>query len=609
MSYNEPTYVGQIASVDGGLLRIRLRDDMPSTLVLVNGESYRVGQVGAFVRVPLGYLQLYAICTQVGADAIPERLHDDEAETKSGMEKDIQGFRWMSAVLFGEALGDSFSRGVGQYPTVGDEVHLVTEKDLEVIYGGQESTQDLEIGNIVGSSGIQARLNLSRLVTRHSAVLGSTGSGKSNFVTVFLEEIADKYTSSRCLVIDPHGEYASALDEVARVFKLDPDSEAGERKLWVPYWALKFEELQRVTMGGMQPNAESAVRDKVASMKLDAMQHLDNPPPEEAVSADSPIPFSIRKLWFDLDDFERQTFETTGGQQTAEQRLELEEEGDPETLTPNRYPQPSPYNQAPYKNRQKRRIGSQLELLKRRLLDARLSFLLNPEDGYGPDIDGRVNSDLDELVAEWVGHDDPVTVLDVSGVPSDILQLVVGTMLRIIYDVLFWGSNLPIGGRQQPLLIALEEAHTFLKEGGSSPAHRTVAKVAKEGRKYGVGVMVVSQRPHEVDKTVLSQCGTLISLRVTNPSDRSRISGTLPDDLGGLTSLLPALRTGEALMMGQALVVPSRVRIRKATNRPVGDDPPLPDAWLQDERPNRDYYERAIANWRAQHMNSRDGKE
>jgi hypothetical protein len=239
----------------------------------------------------------------------------------------------------------------------------------------------------------------------------------------------------------------------------------------------------------------------------------------------------------------------------------------------------------------------------------RFDFLLNPGEGFSPDFNGRIENDLDSLVRNWVGHNQAVTVLDVSGVPVEIRPLIVGTMLRVIYDTLFWAMDLPVGGREQPLLIILEEAHIFLPEGGDTPANRTISTIAKEGRKYGVGLIVVTQRPSDIDSAVLSQCGTMIALRMTNSVDRGKVAAALPDDLGGLVELLPALRTGEGLFMGDALMIPSRVRIRKAARKPVGDDPALPEAWQQESRPDPINYTQAVTNWRAQSASAALGEE
>lgn len=181
-----------------------------------------------------------------------------------------------------------------------------------------------------------------------------------------------------------------------------------------------------------------------------------------------------------------------------------------------------------------------------------------------------------------------------------MLGAVIGTMLRLVYDALFWAMELPVGGRAQPLRVVRDEAHRFLPVGDETPAHRVASRIAKEGRKYDVGLMVVTQRPSDVDAAVLSQCGTMIALRVTNGRDSAAVSATIPDDLGGLTELLPSLRTGEALVLGDALQVPSRIRVRRALRKPIGEDPPLPGAWRGDARPDPALYASDVANWRAQ---------
>ena len=597
----DPTYVGQVASVTGAVVRVRLREDMPSTLIMIGGESYRVGQIGGFFRVPLGYANLYAVCTQIGADAAPpgsaEQSFGPALETDTQLR--LSGYRWMTIVLFGEGLGSEFERGVGQYPTVGDEVHLVTNDDLKIIYGwskGKKGT--ISVGQIAAASGISADISVAGLVSRHSAVVGSTGAGKSNLVTVLLETVADgTLPNARAIVIDPHGEYATALGDKARVFRIRPNEAAGEKPLYVPFWALPFFELQQLTLGGLQPNHEASIRDEVLDMKVAAAAKLKIPPPPETLTADTPVPFSIKRLWYELDKFERVTFPK--GDQTPETANKPDEVGDAKTLKSERYPAASPYNQAPYKNNRKRNIERHLDLMRSRLKDARFSFLFSPGD-YEPDLDGKVAADLDALVKDWVGHDKPITIFDVSGLPSEVLPTIVGTMLRVVYDMLFWAQDLPIGGRQQPLLVVLDEAHRFVPEGEETPARRTLSMIAKEGRKYGVGLMLVTQRPSEIDSGVLSQCGSLLALRVTNSADRAKVSAAVPDDLGGLVDQLPSLRTGEGVFLGEVMPIPSRVRVRKAKQKPMGDDPRLPDVWQVTQRPDDKLYSDALENWRAQ---------
>ncbi len=604
MSRTEPTYIGRVASVTGATVRVRLRDDMPSTLLLIGGESYRVGQVGGFVRLPIGYTDIYAVCTQTGADAMPASIANafsNERIADEAIDPILMGYRWMTVMLFGEAIGGDFERGVSQYPTVGDEVHVVTNSDARLIYGSTGMEHGgISVGTIAGTANISAGIDIAGLVSRHCAVVGSTGAGKSNLVSVLLEALADsRLPRARALVIDPHGEYGAALENHAKVFRVGAEAGTDEQPLWVPFWALPFRELQMLTLGDLQPNHEVSVRDAVLALKTQASRYLHEPPPVEALTADSPIPFSIKRLWYELDRFERMTFPKSSNQ-SDENAYPPETTGDAETLTPDVYPAVTPYNKPPYMNQKKRNIDRHLDLMRSRLRDGRYSFLFAPGDGFSPHLDGKVDSDIDALVAGWVGHDRPITVLDVSGLPSEVLPTVVGTVLRIVYDVLFWAQSLPIGGREQPLLIVLDEAHLFVPRGKDSPAHRTVSMIAKEGRKYGTGLLLVTQRPSEIARSALSQCGSMVALRTTNRADKGIVAGALPDELGGLAEQLPSLRTGEGIFVGAVMAIPSRVRIRRARHKPIGDDPALPDVWQKGVRPESSLYSDAVAGWRAQ---------
>ncbi len=593
MSVTNPTYIGDIKSVNGGLINIQLRDDLISSVVLVDGESYRIGQIGAFLRISLGYNQLFAICTQVGAAAAPSE----------DLSKPDSNHRWIAATLFGESLGGYFERGVSQYPTVGDEVHLVTTKDLKTIYNSLESSSQITIGNIAASSGINANLDLSKMVSRHCAIVGSTGSGKSNLTAVLLDAISSQgFTSSRVLVIDPHGEYGSTVKNNGYVFKVSLEHN-GELPLYIPFWALPFDELMQVTFGDVSPSNATAIRDELNVRKKDAATKLKRELDKELVTADSPIPFNLKKLWFDLDDEER----TTLVSKSPWVKCDLLEEGDFETIKSNIYPPHSPNNTSPFQGNRKG-LSKSLELLKSRLKDSRYDFLFNPGEDYSPNAEGKTKLDLDNLVASWVGHDRSITVLDVSGSPSEIISTIVGNLLRIIYETLFWADPLPISGKRQPLLMVLEEAHLFLPASNETAAHRIITKIAKEGRKYGVGLLIVTQRPSEIDATALSQCGTMIALRMNNAADRSKVTGAMPDDLGNLASMLPSLRTGEGLVIGEAMPIPSRIMFYKAKNKPFGGDPDLSETWKKPDRPDPALYAEAIESWRTQSNRLKKGE-
>lgn len=586
MSVSAQTLVGYVNAVSGGVVTVRLRDELTSSLLLVGGESYRVGQVGGYLRIPLGYAQLYGVCTQVGSAAIPDTVTEDL----------VHADRWLSLTLFGESIGRVFDRGVSQYPTVGDEVHLVTPADLEVIYTGPRTDSSITVGTLAAAAGIPATLDLAKLVSRHCAVVGATGSGKSNLVAVMLETIAREYPSARVLIIDPHGEYGSAVGDLGYVYRTRPEA-PNERPLYVPYWALPFGELQAIGMGPMQSMAEAKVRDLVTEMKIATCSHLPTAPPAGTVTPDAPVPFNIREFWFALDTFERQTYQDNSRTNPSNPKVL----GDAQTFKSSTFEPAASSGNAPWAAAP-RNISKQLDLLKSRVQDRQYGFLFEPGPELTPDATGKTQADLGSLVANWVGHDRQLTVMNMSGIPSETLGIIVGTVLRIVYDTLFWAGDLGIGGRRQPLLVVLEEAHLFLPEKETGPAHRTAMRIAKEGRKYGVGLSVVTQRPTELDGTVLSQCSTMIALRLTNSRDKSRVMDAMPDDLGNLSSMLPSLRTGEALVIGEAVPIPSRMRFHLAANKPVGDDPNLGDRWRNPDRPDEALYNTAVARWRARSM-------
>jgi hypothetical protein len=503
----------------------------------------------------------------------------------------------MRVQLVGEAIGGSFERGISQYPNIGDTVHITTESSLARIYGSTDFGQ-VVIGSLSSAESIPAKVGLNELITRHSAVLGSTGSGKSTTVASLLRSITRDvggetgYPSARILMLDIHGEYSSALADVATVYSVDP--QPGEQRLLIPYWALSATDLLDFLTGGVDGSRETAFSDKILEMKVrsHSAQSFAGVDPG-SITVDTPLPFSLKQLWHDMIDFEVATFEGPNRDQPARVNT-----GDPDLLAPPKYKPHAMGNQGPFLNTQALGIRRQLNLLRSRLLDRRYDFLLHPGP-WEPALDGTIASDLDALLAGWIGSSKPITILDLSGVPSAVLERLVGSILKIVYESLFWSREKSEGGIARPLLIVMEEAHRYLSSGSESLASETVKKIAKEGRKYGVGAMVISQRPSEVDETILSQCGTYFALRLSNPADRQRVQGTLPDGLMGLLDVLPVLRTGEAVVMGEAAKLPMRCRITLPAeqHRPRSNDPKVAAEWALPRRVEG--YDRVVASWRA----------
>lgn len=588
---SKPTLLGHIGAVTGAAVSVRQSPSVASGIAIIGGMSYRIGQVGSFVRIPQGYHDLYGIVAEAGAQAVPE----------AAREPNDRGDRWMTIQLVGEIVGASFERGISQYPNVKDEVHLVTEEDLAVIYGTQDSGQVM-IGRLASAEGIPVRIDLDKLVTRHCAVLGSTGAGKSTTVASLLRSIAlggnveggTGFPSARILLLDIHGEYGRALQSVSTVFRVNPST--GEQPLNIPFWALDPVDLLTFLMGKLDDKPLSQILDRIFDYKTkladsSAIAGLDL----NSMTADSPVPFSLKKLWFELLEPEIKTW--ADQQRTTPA---LDEAGDAQTLKAPRYKPHGAGAVAPFINQ----IGvlgirRPLDQMRSRLLDRQYDFLLHP-GAWEPDLEGKATKDLPELLQAWLGHNNPVTILDLSGIPSTVVAQLIGAILKIIYEGLFWGRDKSEGGISRPMLVVMEEAHRYLSKEANGPARSMVQRIVKEGRKFGIGAMVVSQRPSEVDETILSQCGTFIALRLSNSSDRSKIQATLPDNLAGIVDSLPVLRVGEAIITGEAARLPIRCRISlpDEKNRPNSEDPAISKRW-QGSR-ILESYERVAASWRAQ---------
>lgn len=314
-----------------------------------------------------------------------------------------------------------------------------------------------------------------------------------------------------------------------------------------------------------------------------------------SMTVDTPVPYSLKKLWLELIEPEVKTWEDTNRTQPA-----LITPGDADTLTLPKYMPATTTNSAPYiNNKGVLGIRRPLDQMRSRLLDRQYDFLLHPGP-WEPDQAGNVLKDLCDLLDSWVGHDKPITILDLSGIPSVVMVRLIGAILKIIFEGLFWGREKSEGGLRRPILVVMEEAHRYLSGESDGPAREMAQRIVKEGRKFGIGAMVVSQRPSEIDETILSQCGTFISLRLSNTSDRGKVQSALPDSLAGIVDSLPILRTGEAIIVGEAAHLPIRCRVTLPAeeHRPNGGDPEVAKNW---QRPRiAEDFERVAASWRSQ---------
>ena len=377
MISRDPTYLGTVASVSGSSVSVHLAQSAASGLSIIEGRAYRIGQVGSFIRIPQGYQDLFGVVSEIGAKETREASGTANADTG----------RWMVVQLVGESIGGVFERGIGQYPNVGDDVHITTESTLARIYGADDFGH-VVIGSLSSAESIPAKLTLDELITRHSAVLGSTGSEKSTTIASLLQAITitsvdgGGYQSARILMLDIHGEYRKALSDVATIYSIDP--QPGEKQLLIPYWALSASDLLDFLTGGLDDGPrETAFTDKIVELKDSSHATINFAGVEKrSITVDTPLPFSLKKLWYDLIDFEITTFEGPDRDQLA-----LLDKGDADALIVPRYKPHAMGTQGPFMNQQAVGIRRQLNLLRSRLLDRRYDFLLHP-GSWEPNLDG-----------------------------------------------------------------------------------------------------------------------------------------------------------------------------------------------------------------------------
>lgn len=584
----EITYLGHIIRVDSGTIEVEVSNDIPSAAPIINGRLYKIGQIGTFIKIPIGNITIYGIVSSVSNT--PSK--SDEINLKYSF-----GSRFLTVQLVGEKIGeDDFEKGVGTYPTINDEAHIVIEKDLFDIYGKKDSGS-IEIGKHSSSENLSVYADLHKLVLRHCAILGSTGSGKSNTTVSILKAILGDYQGSRVILVDPHGEYASAFPD-AKVLKINEVA----NPLFIPFWLMSFDELAYFLVGAKPTDDQKPdyrlFRELVTNLKKENCTLKSGNVNPDFVTADSPIPFSARQLWYRMNWWLNASFSTTKKDEQIEVTAIKENDGDAENLIGAKFTShlSTTNSNEPYKSQHTEFYSYERKILSR-LRDSRFDFLFNPGDYK----DSTSTKDLHDLLNEWIGSDKKLAILDLSGVPFEVLDITVGLITRFVYDSMFWGRHETYTGKNRPLLLAYEEAHTYLnKSDNNSYSKEAVEKVFKEGRKFGLGALVISQRPSEISETILAQVGTFIALRLTNSGDQSIVKNSAPDNLNSLIDLLPSLRTGEAIIVGEAIKIPSRVRLKLNVPRPTSDDPKLVEKWLDAHPENQENYKVVVTRIRQQ---------
>lgn len=465
-----------------------------------------------------------------------------------------------------------FSRSIQEIPDIDAEAFSIESSNLENFMGllssKSKSDVSLDIGKYSLSEKARAQLNGDKFFQRHAAILGSTGSGKSWAVASILEKAAELPTT-KMIVFDLHGEY-STLKFAKQLRIAGPDDllAKDENILFLPYWLLNSEEMQAMFIDRSEFSAHNQVMMFQKLVGDEKLKHLGANDKQEVINSftiDSPVPYCLDSV---ISELKRLNEEMVPGSRG-------DKKGD--------------FN------------GSFSRLLTRldvKVSDKRYGFLFkHPSelDNYG-----ALTGIIEQLI-EFKDKTAGIKVIDFSEVPSDVMPIIIGLVARILYNIQFWTKK----SERHPLALVCDEAHLYLpKKGENNPnekrALENFEKIAKEGRKYGVSLLVVSQRPSDVSETILSQCNNIMSLRLSNKQDQSTVKSFMSDNLTVFADILPTLDIGETIILGDAVLLPSRIMLDmpKEENRPLSS---TIDFWSEWNLKNKTTdYNKAVENYRKQ---------
>ena len=538
--------IGRVVEVSGSKVVGELEGTVEDLYRTYKSRRYTVGQVGSIVKIKAGDKLVFGVVTAL---RMTEALPEDLGMSKVGSPSDA---KWLEIELFGEALrtglGESdfdFQRGVVTYPLPGQGIFVASVAELSRIYH-QPDKPSIHIGSLAQASSLPVYLLANDLLGKHFAVLGTTGSGKSCSVTVLLRSILEVAPKAHVILLDPHNEYPRAFPDCAEI--IDPTT------LNLPHWLLNFEEAVELFVGRTEHVATSQTNILKDAMLVARRAFGTNGIPSEKITVDTPVPYKLGDLVADID---QQKSHLTQSRQESHLKI-------------------------------KNKIESLLQ-------DSRFAFLVRP------DID--VLDNMKHIVAQYLRipvSDKPLSIIDLSGVPSDVVDVVVSVLCRMIFDFAVWSPR-PI---QVPVVLVCEEAHRYAPRRDDAtfqPTKHALSRIAKEGRKYGVGLGLVSQRPSELGESILSQCNTLIALRMSNEQDQNFVQRALPDSVRSLVNVLPTLRTQEALIVGEGSVVPMRLRFNDlpAERQPQSADVLFASCWNK-ETADMTYVQDVVRRWRLQ---------
>ena len=588
----------------------------------------RAGQVGSYVVIPQEDGDLLAMVTAQRTRQLNRRAGDSPEDQSTVI----------TVMAIGMIRAGKFCRGINRYPVVGEPVRMAGDADLATIFtswdsrGTQQQSESAEtvrtavragghpaslaLGRFTPNQKYEVRLDGKTFCARHAAILGSSGSGKSCTVAQIVQQ-AVALPGTQVIMFDLHGEYLSAFcDE--RGEPLSNVAYIGGDELVLPYWLLKYEEMEDLFLDRSNalniPSQRTFLKQAMLRLRHEAAEALGL---SSVYSVDSPVYFSLEQLRYYANNLNAARYvlntERLAFRQTALRHLPPEEQEKLMVESEVRFNLGKPEGEIPHPVYHGR-LGGLVNLLEQKMSDRRYDFLLQPiqqarqsgifrglfSQGDGP---AGLSRCLEPLLALLTGHSVPpknLVILDLSRIPFETVDITVALLTRLLHEFNFWCDH----SRRSPLLLVYEEAHNYIPaDRPESFARRAVERVAKEGRKYGVGALVVSQRPMEVSETVLSQCNSFIIMRMSNPADQAYVSKVVSEQFSGLVGTLAQLRPGEAYAVGEAVPMPMRTQIyltkhppdsgdadffgEEASKAQTKDISSIVEAWWRQERPGQ----------------------
>lgn len=462
---------------------------------------------------------------------------------------------------------------------------IVEESVLKKIYALADEDKQFIFSSLAQNDTIDIAVDGDKFFSKHIAVVGSTGSGKSGTVAKILQEgikLGKReegiFNNSHIILFDLHGEYAPAFPN-ANMLNVDT--------LTLPYWLMNSEELEEMFIESNENNSHNQISQFKNAVTLNKKKHNQG---LSKINYDTPVYFSIKEVFNYLCNLNNEVvskLENENGKPKLIDGTLVDDRSnyyfeDIKTFVASSTAASTRASNGPF-NGEFNRFAMRIET---KLNDDRLSFLLKPQKENDSEYK---TEDLPKLLQQFLGYsgnsESNITIIDLSGIPFEVLSLVVSLISRLVFDFCFHYKNFKEEGNEVPFLLVLEEAHNYIPQSQGAKYHsvkKSIERIAKEGRKYGLSLMIVSQRPSEISETIFSQCNNFVAMRLTNPTDQQYVKRLMPDSVSAITDNLPSLERQEALIIGDSIPIPTIVKIKDLEHKPASNDINFQTEWKKD---------------------------